>query len=98
MRIGELRERVTIQQKSATQDDFGAEVITWVDLATVWAKIEALTGREFITQGRAEASVTHKVTIRLREDVTPEMRLMWESQVLSIEAVLYDVLMCRGTV
>ena len=98
MRSGELRERVTIQRKAAMQDDFGAEVPTWAAVATVWAKVEMLSGREFIAQGRAEAAVTHKITIRLREDVTPDMRLVWEDQVLGIDTVLGETIMCKAIV
>ncbi|HLA24593.1 MAG TPA: phage head closure protein [bacterium] len=100
MRAGELRERITIQRKTTpvAQDGFGGESITWVTLAAVWAKVEALSGREFIGMGRQEAAVTHKVTIRERDDVTPAMRIAWGAQILQIEAVLGGTIMCREVV
>ena len=45
---GRMRDRVVIQTKSATRDAYGAEVITWSTLATVWASVESIGGREFI--------------------------------------------------
>ena len=100
MRAGELRERITIQQKTTpvARDGFGGETITWATLATVWAKVEALSGREFIGMGRQEAAGTHKVTLRERDDVTPAMRIAWGVQILQIEAVLGGTIMCREVI
>ena len=47
MRASELRRQIVIQHASRVKDDFGSDVSTWATLATVYAKIEPLTGREF---------------------------------------------------
>ena len=104
MRIGELRHRVTIQSKSVTRNSFGDEVIAWVDLATLWAKVETLTGREFIEQAKAGAEVTHKITLRSRDDVAPTMQVVYETRLFEVAAVLRDnlnrsmTLMCSESV
>lgn len=104
MRAGQLRERVTIQQKVVTQNAFGEEVITWTTFATTWADVEPLTGREFIEQARREAEISYKVTIRYRTGIVPYMRISWESKTLRIEAVMPDgikrqiMLMCSEVV
>jgi len=108
VRAGTLRHLVMIQQKPAvTQNAFGEEVPGWSVVATVWARVETLTGREFVAQGQAQAEVTHKVHLRYRPGLEPTMRLVWQPQgdvperVLEIEAVLDDgarremTLMCR---
>lgn len=46
MRAGLLDRRITIQGKIVTQDDFGGEVVTWADVATVWAEELELHGLE----------------------------------------------------
>ena len=43
---GRLKDRVTIHSRSVTRDAYCAEVITWATLATVWASVESISGRE----------------------------------------------------
>jgi len=88
MRAGDLRHRVTIQQKTVTQDTYGATVETWAALATVWANIEALSGREFFDSQQTVAQADHRITIRYRADVKPTMRAVEGSRTFDIQAVL----------
>lgn len=46
MRAGRLDRRITIQRKTVTQSDSGEEIVTWVDVATVWAEKVNLRGSE----------------------------------------------------
>lgn len=89
MQAGKLRHRVTIQEKSVTRDSFGAEVITWVEFAEVWGSVEPLRGREFIEGRQMAASVDHRVRIRQRSGISPEMRVSYDSRVFEIRAVLH---------
>lgn len=90
MRAGELRQRVTLQSPTTTQDEFGSPVVTWGDVATVWARVTTTAGDETIGQGRASASLTHEVTMRSRADVKPTWRAMWGTRVLEIGSVVAD--------
>lgn len=105
MRAGTLRQRVTIQEKPpVSQDSYGAEAPGWAAVATVWARVETLSGREFISRGQEQAEVSHKVTIRFRDGVAPTMRLAWGGRRLEILSVLSDnvrrelLLMCSEEV
>lgn len=102
MRAGELHERVTIQRQSAGQDTYGADVTIWTDVATVWAAVEPLLGREFVEGRRLEAEVTTKIRMRRRDWVTPSMRVVHGTStynVVSVQHVRSErrelVLMCR---
>lgn len=104
MQAGRLRERVTIQQQSITRDSYGAEVITWSDVATVWASVlPGASGERFIAGAvQEQAEITHTVRIRYRTGITPKMRLRWEGRFLYVETVTdpdgrtrETVLMCR---
>ena len=64
MRSGELNRRITLQQRSAAQDTSGQRLLVWIDVATVWAKIEPLSGRMVLAAQAVESSVTHQITIR----------------------------------
>lgn len=103
MRAGTLRHRVTIQRYELVVDDYGAPLHreSWKDVATVWASVEAVSGRDFFAARQEQSEVTHKVTIRYRGDVTAQMRVLHGGKVLGIVASLPDnrntrlVLMCR---
>lgn len=78
MRIGQLRDRVTIQAPtyaSSTQSAQG--VASWSTLADTWAAVEASTGDETLVVGSVTSRVPYTVTMRARTDVTPGMRLVW---------------------
>jgi SPP1 family predicted phage head-tail adaptor len=91
MRAGELRHRVTIQQATTARDGFGAEVETWADLATVWAKVETVSGTETIGPEQLEtATLTHQVTVRWRDDLKPTMQVLWKDRTFTIRAVIAD--------
>jgi SPP1 family predicted phage head-tail adaptor len=76
MNPGELNKKVTIERPVDTPDaQTGAPVRTWEDVATVWAKIEPLAGREFWQAQQSQSAVTHQVEIWYRRDVTCRNRL-----------------------
>ena len=70
MRAGLLRHRIVIQQKGTIiRDSFGEPTPAWPILATVWAAVDPLRGREFAEQRQAGAEVTTRIRIRYRSDV-----------------------------
>ena len=52
MRIGQFDRRITIQQPSESQSDFGDMTITWSTLRTVWTHVLYKTGKEKEEAGR----------------------------------------------
>ena len=64
MRAGELRHRVTLQQRAGSQDALGGQLPTWSDVATVWADVEPLTARALMAAQANRSELTHTVTIR----------------------------------
>lgn len=87
MRAGALRDRVTIQAFTSTRDTFGQEVEAWADVATVWAHVRFLNGREFISADRQVQQAVASIRIRRRE-VTPSMRIVFDGDTYNITAVL----------
>ena len=86
--IGSLRHRVVLERPVRTAGDGGTAVITWTSLGSVHARIEQVSGREIEIADGIAARVTHKVLMRYRADVLPEMRIVAGTRVLEIEAVL----------
>lgn len=79
MRAGTLNRTVQIQDKgSPSRDAYGAEVITWVTIATPRANIQPLRGQERIEAAQVSAEVSHRVRIRYRAtEIRPEMRVRY---------------------
>lgn len=90
MNAGRLRHQVTIQQQTQTATAYGGYSETWTDVATVWAHIKPLYGRERWHGDQVESDVTHQITIRYRSDVTvsPQMRVLYGSRVFKIISVI----------
>jgi len=90
MNIGMMRHRVTLEQKAETRDQWGGVVESWQSVATVWAEVSPLSGREFIAAQAMQAGVTVRITIRYRAGVTPVMRIKHGADLYNIKAVLPD--------
>ena len=61
---GALTRRLTIQARVASQDSFGAQSENWIEVMTVWAAIEPLSGRELMTARSISTELSHQITIR----------------------------------
>lgn len=96
-RVGDLRHRVKIQRlDQSTLNEFREPVDAWIEVATVWASVEPLVGKEFFASGVVQANATHRVIMRHRADVTPKHRLIWvtsqpANKVLNIAPLLPTV-------
>lgn len=88
LRIGQLHHRVTLQSASETADGGGGFTATWSDIATVWARIEPLSGKERMTAQQLENPLTHRITIRHRSGVDAKMRIKFGSRIFNIRSVL----------
>lgn len=92
MRAGDLRHRVEIQKKEFTQGgDTGEMIPHWVSLASVHAKVEPLSAREFITASATMSKVSTRIVIRYRAGVDATMRIVYRGKVYNIEGVLPDL-------
>jgi len=85
---GALRHRVSLQQSTLTADGGGGATLAWTTVATVWAAIQPLKGRERQRAEQIESPLTHRVTIRHRDGVTAAMRVLFGARVFNIRAVI----------
>lgn len=76
---GRLDNRVTIQNLSTERLPSGQLKEKWHDIATVWAEIKGLSGREILTSGSEKAEATIRVWTRYRDDIGSSSRLRCES-------------------
>jgi len=103
MQAGRLDQRVTVERYSTIYDDWGSPVAAWTPLATVWAAVEPLTGREYFAADAAQSEVTARIRMRYRPGITSQDRVIHEGKTYGIESVIDVrsagrelVLMCRG--
>lgn len=89
--VGDLNSRVTIQTRSATINDRGAEVLAWTTLATVAAHVRNIAGTERESDSHIIATVTHEVTIMYRADVTALHRISWTKSGVTRILAIQDV-------
>lgn len=102
MRAGQLRHQVTIERPQITRDTAGGEVTTWLPIATVYAGVETLSGREWVTANAAGGELSHRVRMRYFAGLESTDRLTYAGRTFHIEAVLNTdernvelVVMCR---
>lgn len=90
MRAGLLRHHIEIQHEVTTKDEYGSEVTTWETLATRWAQVEPLKGREYVAAGAVQDATTTRFVIRYFPEVEAGMRVVWRDTTYAIDAVLND--------
>lgn len=88
MNAGQLRHRVTIQQLTRVEDEGGGHEENWADVATVWAAIKPMRGSERYEAQQVQSTLTHKVTIRYRAGIKPQMRILYGNRIFEVEAVI----------
>jgi SPP1 family predicted phage head-tail adaptor len=92
---GQLKHRVRIQQPRAARDPLGAPIQSWIDVATVWADIQPLTGREAVIASRIASEIGHQITVRYQPvfddpKQVASMRALYGDRVFAIHAALND--------
>ena len=87
---GPYRYQVKIQRPDVVTDMNSGEaiVVQWLDVAKVWAAIEALTGREWMASAEFRPNVTTRIRIRWREGIDASMRILHREKIYGIDAVL----------
>lgn len=90
MKAGKLRHRVEIQKKQRVSDGGGGWEDAWVSIATVWARVEPLSAREFVAAQSVQSQISARITIRYRDDITSDMRIKHRGQTYDIQGVLAD--------
>lgn len=88
MQAGKLRHRITLQAASTAKDGYGEDIQTFGTLATVWASIEPLRGRELLLAQQISAEITFRIRIRYNASLAAEDRVIFGSRTFEIIAVL----------
>lgn len=87
---GDLDQRVQLQRRDTTQarDELGTLPDQWLTVATVWAKVEPLRGREYFAAGQMQSATDVRVSIRWRADASTEWRVVHRGKAMGIAAAI----------
>lgn len=88
MRAGLLRHKIEIEQVTETRTSSGAVTETWAVFATVRARVESLTGREYFAAQQVQAENQKRFTIRYIPGITYKMRIKYNSNYYDITSII----------
>jgi SPP1 family predicted phage head-tail adaptor len=89
MNPGELRNRITILDPCGEEENELGEIVpSLVEVATVWAKVIPIRGKEYLEMQKLRPELNYRVTIRYRKDIHPAMIIRFEDKELEIESVI----------
>lgn len=84
---GLLRAEFALQEASLASDGMGGHSETWATIATVFARIEPVAVRSVFGADQNLEMVTHRITIRRRDDVRSGMRFVKSDRIFEIRTV-----------
>jgi SPP1 family predicted phage head-tail adaptor len=92
MEAGKLRQRVTIQTPTQTQNATTGEMTTaWTNVhVRIPAAVEPLSVREFLQSQADQSEVSARITIRFRPGLTANMRILYRNKVYNPAGFLED--------
>lgn len=86
--IGKLRHRIKLEMPIIVKDSIGQEGEGWQDVATVWASIEPLSGREYFNAQQINSEISTKITIRYIEALSPKWAVQFGNRTFNILSVI----------
>ncbi len=87
--IGQLDRRITfIDPKADIENKWGELVPGRKEIATVWAKVEELRGKEKLKAGKDYATTDIQVICRYRDDIKTDMVIEYEDRELEVKSII----------
>jgi SPP1 family predicted phage head-tail adaptor len=88
MKIGTMRERVSIFAPTDQQTTTGASGVEFTLVAEVWASVTGMNTRDYLAAQQTGVIVTHKIFIRAYPGLTVQHELEWRGRRLQIASIL----------
>ena len=89
MSASDMDRRITIQQPVVSKDGYGEPIITnWTPVATVWAQVIPVSGREYFDAAAARAEKLTRFRIWWRSGITETMRVVYDDRNYDIRSVV----------
>lgn len=88
MNAGKMDRKIVLLAYGVTTDNFGQEVDSYTDAATVWAEKKDLSAMESVEVDQLTATVRTEFRIRYRTDVRATWRIRYDGEVYAIRGIL----------
>ena len=87
MRSGDLRHKITIQERTQTSDGMGGFSEVWSDLYPTRAAIWPMKANEILDAMKLELQVDHKIRIRHPRmfEIKADMRVKWFDHIAKVD-------------
>lgn len=92
MRAGLTKKRVALDEPVTTQNATGEEVTAWSEVATVWASIEPIRGREALLNGLNAAQMDTRLRMRWStalDAMNSEWRIRYKETVYNVVSIAH---------
>ena len=87
MNIGEFRHRIKILKEEVVEDDIGNQYKETVEIASLWAKVSNLHGREYFAAAYIQLEKMLVFTTRYKEGLDETMRIRFQGNDYDIQFI-----------
>lgn len=84
---GLLKHRLVLEQIIETSDESGGLIVTWVEVATIWASIDSVHAAMRHLAQQSKETITHRIIVRFREDISSGWRFRKGNRLFKIITV-----------
>jgi SPP1 family predicted phage head-tail adaptor len=84
---GQLNRRLTLEAPVETDDGAGGVARSFTAVATLWAEVTPVAARGEVQAAALGATVTHRIALRFRADITLRHRLRDGARIYRIVAI-----------
>ena len=82
---GKFRHRISFQKLGTTQDELGQDVEgEWETVASAWAMIKTLQGKEYFDAASAQSERTSRFIIPYQRGIDTTMRILFDNRIFDI--------------
>ncbi len=79
-----MTDRVTLRRREMVSQPEGGHVALFVPLASVWARVRSLRGRQGTSADGRAVEISHAVVLRFRSDIAPGDRILYRGRALDV--------------
>lgn len=84
MKIGKLKDRITIMKNETTKDNQGGRISNWAEETKVWAQVSVPKAARQAIQGGYVSELTYEVLIREYDGRLVGKRIIYKDKTLEI--------------
>ena len=86
---GRLKHRITISRGTRTPTGKGGFTTTWAPVATVWAEVISLNGREAVIANALQGVSSYRITVRWKAGlVTEKDQIVYDGKTLNVRSAV----------